>query len=205
MFTRISIAATIVLAAAVWGASLWFFGVNLAWEYTKPFSFTLAAVTAILTAFDLWLWCRWPCRWFHSMPYIGGIWKAELHSSYVDPNTGARSDPVTGTAIIAQTFSSISIRLKTDSARSFLIAERLVGHSDGAYDVIGVYQSDPEIHLRGSVSEIHYGAFRYHIAGNPPTELKGHYWTDRNTSGSIRLTPEAARSSAASPSTSSGS
>jgi hypothetical protein len=107
MFTRISIAATIILAALVWGAALWFFGVDLAWEYTKPFSFTLLAVSSILTAFDWWLW-RWlPCRWFHSVPNIAGTWKGELHSSFVDPKTGRQSDPVTGIATIKQTFSSL--------------------------------------------------------------------------------------------------
>jgi hypothetical protein len=188
MFTRISISSTIILAALVWAASLWFFGVDLAWEYTKPFSFTVVVVTSILTAFDRWLW-RWPpCRWLHDVPDINGNWKVELHSSYMDPQTGQRSDPVEGTAIIRQTFSDRSIRLDTERNKSFLLAERLVRHGDGAYEVIGVYQSDPDIHLRGGVSEIHYGAFRYSIAGNPPAEMRGHYWTDRNTAGSIRLT-----------------
>jgi SMODS-associating 2TM, beta-strand rich effector domain len=98
---------------------------------------------------------------------------------------------VFGTATITQTYSSISIRLKTESSSSFLIAERLIRHGDGACEVIGGYQSDPSIHLRGKQSEIHYGYFRYSVTGNPPTEMSGHYWTDRNTTGSIRLTLKA--------------
>lgn len=140
-------------------------------------------MTAVLVAFDKFLW-RWrPIKWFHTMPDIQGRWTAELQSSYV-------STHVFGTATIKQTFSSISIRLETDSSTSYLLAERLIRHGDGASEVIAVYQSDPSIHLRGSESEIHYGAFRYSILGNPPTEMKGHYWTDRGTSGSIRLTKQ---------------
>lgn len=121
------------------------------------------------------------------MPDIQGQWAAELRSSYVNPETKQVSDHVLGTATIRQTFSSISIRLETKSSTSFLLAERVIRHGDGASEVIAVYQSDPSIHLRGIESEIHYGAFRYSISGSPPVEMKGHYWTDRGTSGSIRL------------------
>jgi len=58
---------------------------------------------------------------------------------------------------------------------------------DGTTYVYGVYQSDPNIHLRGKVSEIHYGRFKYKIVGSPIVNLIGHYWTDRNTTGSIIL------------------
>jgi hypothetical protein len=181
MFTRISISATIVLTALVWGISLWLFGVDLSWDHAKPFSVTVLLVTAALTAFDKFLW-RWaPCRWFHTVPDIVGLWAAELSSSF-------SQDAVIGTATVTQTFSSISIRLKTDSGSSFLIAERLIRHGDGAYEVVGVYQNDPNIHVRSRQGEIHYGAFKYSVSGNPPTEMSGHYWTDRNTAGSIRLT-----------------
>jgi hypothetical protein len=32
-----------------------------------------------------------------------------------------------------------------------------------------------------------YGAFQYRVIGAPPTKMNGHYWTDRNTNGSIQL------------------
>ncbi|WP_366512535.1 hypothetical protein [Mesorhizobium sp.] len=93
-----------------------------------------------------------------------------------------------GTATIRQTFSTISIRITTASSNSVLKADRLVVAGDGAAEVFGVYQSDPDIHLRGAQSEIHYGAFRYSLKGSPPVEMTGTYWTDRNTRGSIQLT-----------------
>ncbi|WP_370169360.1 hypothetical protein [Bradyrhizobium elkanii] len=71
--------------------------------------------------------------------------------------------------------------------RSFQLAGRLIRHADGAYEVIGVYQSDPDILARGTDTEIHYGAFRYRVVGMPPKKMNGHYWTDRNTRGSIQL------------------
>ena len=187
MFTRFSVSAIIVLAAIVWGISLWIFGVKLTWEDSKPFSLTVAVVTGAVQAFDKVLWRRWPCRWFHSVPDLVGSWNVELRSSYSSPG-GPPLDPISGTATIIQTFSSLSIRIKTDSQASFLLAERLIRHGDGAYEVIGVYQSEPSIHLRGSQSEIHFGGFKYAVTGSPPVEMNGHYWTDRSTAGSIRLT-----------------
>ncbi|MGD5622406.1 hypothetical protein QUU41_22665, partial [Xanthomonas citri pv. citri] len=106
--------------------------------------------------------------------------------SYLKPG-GQPSEPLLGSATVIQTFSSLSIRIRTNSQSSFLLAERLIRHGDGAYEVIGVYQSEPSIHLRGSQSEIHFGGFKYAVSGSPPVEMNGHYWTDRNTAGSIRL------------------
>ncbi len=187
MLTRLSATTTIVLAAGIWGASLWVFGVDLSWEHAKPFSVTVLLVTAALTSFDRVLWRWWPCRLFHGVPDIAGDWTVELRSSYSFPGEDRERATVTGNATITQTFSSLSIRLKTKSSTSFLLAERIICHGDGACEVIGVYQGDPSIHLRGTLSEIHYGAFRYRVVGVPPTEMSGHYWTDRSTSGSIRL------------------
>ncbi len=43
------------------------------------------------------------------------------------------------------------------------------------------------IFLRGMRSEMHYGAILLNVHGNPVQSLEGHYWTDRNTSGSMSL------------------
>ncbi|KSV72241.1 hypothetical protein N183_27110 [Sinorhizobium sp. Sb3] len=73
----------------------------------------------------------------------------------------------------------------TEETESFLLASSFDIKDDGTTYVYGVYQSDPDIHLRGKVSEIHYGSFKYKVVVAPIMELIGHYWTDRNTTGSI--------------------
>src|SRR5438309_1456846 len=121
MFTRFSVSTIIILAAVVWGASLWIFGAPLSWEYAKPFTLTVFVVTAALAAFDKFLWRWWPCRWFHTVPDLAGSWTIELRSSY-------SQDVIPGSATITQTFSSLSIRLKTSTSTSFLLAERIIRH-----------------------------------------------------------------------------
>lgn len=170
----------------VWGASLRLSGLQVTWDYLKPFSITVAIVLAVLKSFDRWAWSWWPIFYFVPVPDLRGKWEVELHSTYKDP-AGTPATKIEGTAAIRQTFSSLSIRIVTPSSKSVLKAERISVQPDGEVEIYGVYQSDPSIHLRGDTSEIHYGAFRYHVIDRPPTTMEGTYWTDRITKGSIRL------------------
>lgn len=176
----------IILTVVVWGVSLKISGLQLTWDYLKPFSITVAIVLAILKAFDRWVWSWWPIVYFVRVPDLRGEWKVELHSTYKDA-TGTPAAKIEGTAVIRQTFSSLSIRMVTPSSKSVLKAERVSIEPDGDVEIYGVYQSDPSIHLRGDTSEIHYGAFHYHVIDRPPTIMEGTYWTDRVTKGAIRL------------------
>lgn len=187
MLNRFSVSVLLIIATAVWGAFLWILGVELSWDYAKPYSLTLAVLTSALWLFDRLLWKTWPISLFCKRPNLNGTWQATLRSTYVDPSTGNHAPEIKGFAAIRQTFSSFSLRLMTEQAESFLIVGSLDVQDDGTSYLHGVYQSDPNILLRSNVSEIHYGSFRYRILGNPPAELNGHYWTDRNTNGSIRL------------------
>lgn len=171
----------------MWGVYLWILGIELNWDHAKPYTLTLGTLTAALAAFDRFLW-RWPpFKYFLSTPDLAGTWRVSLQSTYTDPETGKQAAPVDGFASIRQTHSSISIRLMTEQAESFLVSQNLDRHTDGTTFVYGLYQSDPIIHLRGQVSEIHYGSFKYKVIGSPADCLVGHYWTDRNTRGSIEL------------------
>jgi hypothetical protein len=140
-----------------------------------------------LSGFNKFLWRLWPAKEFSGVPDLKGTWRVELKSTYKDPVTQEPKPPIQGFATIRQSYSLLSIRLMTEEAESFLVAQNIKRYDDGSYDVFGVYQSDPNIHLRGDVSEIHYGSFKYRVVGNPPTEMVGHYWTDRSTKGSIKL------------------
>ena len=53
--------------------------------------------------------------------------------------------------------------------------------------VSGVYRNKPRYEDR-SHSPIHYGAVWLQVIDTPAQMLDGHYWTDRNTAGEMRLT-----------------
>ena len=111
----------------------------------------------------------------------------ELKGDSVNLDTGQRIDPITCYMAVRQSLTRLSMRLMTPESSSWLIAHKIVEENDGVFRVAGVYTNMPGIELRGDRSEIHYGAFLLEVLGEPPTSLEGHYWTDRNSRGAMRL------------------
>jgi SMODS-associating 2TM, beta-strand rich effector domain len=93
---------------------------------------------------------------------------------------------VEGYVVIRQTFLNLSLRLLTKESSSHLVTE-IVCSVDGLYCVSGVYRNEPRCEDR-SHSPIHYGAVWLQVIDTPAQMLEGHYWTDRNTAGEMRLT-----------------
>lgn len=187
LLNKTSVSILLIIAIAVWGGFLWVLGIELTWEHAQPYSLTLAAITSCLWLFDRYIWRIWPIQKVIRRPDLNGTWRVSLQSTYKHPGSAEPVDPVSGFAVVRQTFSSISIRLMTEQAESFLVASSFDIQTDGTTYLYGAYQSDPSIHLRSGISEIHYGSFRYKLIGRPPNQISGHYWTDRSTNGSISL------------------
>jgi hypothetical protein len=187
LLNRTPVSILLVIAIAVWGGFLWLLGIDLTWEHAQPYSLTLAALTSCLWLFDQYIWKVRLVQKLVRRPDLNGTWRVTLQSSYKENGSGELAAEVVGFAVIRQTFSSMSIRLMTEQSESFLVASSFDVQPDGTTYVYGAYQSDPSIHLRSGISEIHYGSFRYKVIGRPPSRIDGHYWTDRNTTGSISL------------------
>lgn len=186
MPNRASLSILIILITAVWAAGLWALGIPLSWDHAKPYTFTVTVVTLLLWLFDRFLWRREPFRRFVKTRDMQGTWRVQLSSTYVDPATGQKKDSVFGYVSVRQRLTYLSLRLMTVESNSHLISYNFLFPDDQSVELTGVYQSDPSIHLRGQVSEIHYGAFRVRISGSPVDRIEGHYWTDRSTTGSIQ-------------------
>lgn len=185
MLNRASLSILIVIITAVWGAGLWDLGLPLTWDHAKPFTFTVTIVTTLVWLFDTHLWRCEPFRRFVKTPDIQGTWRVRLSSTYVNPKTLERAKPIIGYVSVRQRLSHLSLRLMTNESNSHLITHGFLFPDNQSVELTGVYQSDPSIHLRGVVSEIHYGAFKVMVSGHPADKIEGQYWTDRNTTGSI--------------------
>jgi SMODS-associating 2TM, beta-strand rich effector domain len=192
MISRISLASIIILAAAAWGAMVWFEGAELTWTMLRPFGVVLGFISIVISAYNRILWKVWPLNLLSYVPNLSGKWTVEIESNYHGKQNGKNAAPVQGTATIRQTHASLSIRVETSSQKSYLIAHSFIKHGDEVYEIAGVYQSDPELELRGSQSEIHYGAFKYTAGSSPIKEISGHYWTDRHTRGKIKFSKQEA-------------
>jgi hypothetical protein len=187
MISRAHLSTVLLLAALVWGVLLLIAGVAVSISWLKHLSSVTGVMLLLLAAFDLWLWrLSFLQGWFVKRPILRGTWQALLNSSWVDPSTGRASEPIEGFMVIHQTYSSLSLRLLTSQSTSVCVGAEIIASQDGTMSVAGVYRNEPRQRLREN-SPIHYGAFLIDVLGRPVDVLRGHYWTDRNTSGEIQL------------------
>lgn len=187
MIERLHLSALLLVAAVLWGLLLFLNGVVVSISWLRHLAVITGVLILLLAAFDLSLWkWRWLSPWFVSRPVIDGTWQTEITSSYIDPKTGVIVAPISAFMVVRQTFSRLSLRLITPESRSEVLGAEMVRSEDGTYRVIGVYRNEPRLSVRDR-SPIHYGGLVLQVHGQPPSQLEGHYWTDRNTSGEILL------------------
>ena len=103
------------------------------------------------------------------------------------PAEGSPGTPIEAYLAIRQTFSFIKIRLMTRESNSHLLAGSIVRDPSGLYVVTGIYRNLPDL-FRRLASPIHHGAMLLEVRKSPPIELRGEYWTDRDTKGEVRFT-----------------
>jgi hypothetical protein len=152
----------------------------------QRFGLVVAVVTIACVAFDKWIWA-WPMwkGWLVSRPHIRGTWQARLISNYMQDGKPVEKIVY---VVIRQSFSFLSIRMYTDAAKSFSLAHNLSkADDDDVFRASIVYLNEPQLKHRGKSSEIHYGALLIADIVHPVTVMKGHYWTDRGTSGVLEL------------------
>ncbi len=188
MIARSHITAVVFLAALLWGVLLIIDGVAVSISWLRHFSTVVGVLLFLLAGFDLWLW-RLPFLqgWFVKRPDISGTWRVTIRSNWVDPSTGKTVEPIEGYMVVRQTFSSLSLRLMTSESVSELLGAEIIRAPDGTFRVTGVYRNEPKLSVRER-SPIHHGAILLDVVGRPRSALKGHYWTDRGTSGELELT-----------------
>ncbi len=180
--------AIIYATVAAWTILLWINHQAVHSTWFAPLSTATTVVLGLVSLFELYLWkLRIFQGWFVKRPVIAGTWKAEIRSNWQNPDTGQPAPPITAYMIVRQTLSTLSMRLLTAESNSSLIGTEIVCSPDGIYCVSGVYRNEPAFSHR-SHSPIHYGALWLQISDNDNERAaEGHYWTDRETTGEIRL------------------
>ncbi len=186
MQLRTQVGLIIGLAVIVWAASLLLLGEALSWRMLAPFGITVTAVTSTSLLFVKYGW-RWKIfsGWLVERPDLAGTWRCRLTSSFRGSD-GAAVEKIVY-VVIRQTLTSLSFRLYTDSARSASIAENIARDGTDLFTLVIAYQNVPNIDHRGRDSEIHYGSALFAHIDYDCSRIEGHYWTDRNTKGSLVL------------------
>ena len=190
MLTRIHIASFIGLTIVIWMVALWVQGQPVvSVEFLRPFGVVVGATVAIVGGFSRWAWA-WPVfrGWYVKRPDIRGTWKVLLQSNWIDPATGKGIAPITAYFAVRQTLATLSLRLMTPESKSKLVAHSIELDGDAVYRIAGTYRNEPRVELQGDRSEIHHGSLLLEIYGTPPASMEGHYWTDRGTRGTMKVT-----------------
>lgn len=179
------------LTAVVWATAiglallLLLNGVGLPAGFFGPVSKVASAVVLLGVVFERWAW-RWPGvrTLLAKRPYVQGTWQVEIRSDYIDPSTGSRIAPITGYLVVRQTYSRLGIQLLTPESLSRLRGVELATDADNLSELLGIYVNEPSVHVRHR-SPMHYGALTLRLQGDLPSEMVGHYWTDRGTRGEL--------------------
>lgn len=185
MISRLHLSAIILVAAGIWAGLLILNGVSVKATWATPFSSVIGILLVLLAIFDLWIW-KWPIfrGWLVNRPYLGGTWNVSIKSDWIDPATGNPREPIAAYLAVRQTFSTMSMRLMTAESYGDLLTGEIARGADGTFRIGAIYRNEPKLLVRDR-SPIHYGAFLLQVEGSPPTNLSGHYWTDRNTKGEM--------------------
>jgi hypothetical protein len=183
--------ATVQLVAAivvlVFSGGIWITGGPLNAQWLRFYSAAVFLATLALTVWDRLLWRVPLAQRIESVPRnVRGTWKGRLTSAWIDPRTQQTVPEKAAYLVVRQTASEVSITLFTDEARSSSSIGTVSGEN-GSKSLEYMYLGSPDNAVQAR-SRIHHGSTSLRITGSPAYHLKGHYWTDRDSRGSLDFT-----------------
>lgn len=138
--------------------------------------------------FEHYLWrCKWLRPLIVKVPNLHGTWKGNLQSSWVDPKTGKKLEPIDIMVYIKQSFSSISVEIHTDKMISTsYIAGFRTDPDSGLQELCYTYSSKAHLATREN-NPWHDGTTKLTIYESTNPFLTGEYWTARKTVGTLKM------------------
>lgn len=170
------VAAAVVLTVAYYFSG----GTQTLWQALKPTSTAVTILGVLHALADRFLWRLLPVA-ISRRPYVGGTWKVSLKSyKYDEPG----QEPRVGFLVVKQTFSSISAHFITRESESHTLTCDLKQFDDQPLSIFAVYRNEPRLGNRNGVSQMHFGGMQLKVRGDAPSQMDGHYWTDRTPQSS---------------------
>jgi len=175
---------------AIWAIILFVTKTDLRinWEAVKKLPDVVTVYAILYFIFSRWLWRLQVFQgWLVPNPDLQGTWEGTLKTTWIDPKTGKVSTPIPLVLVIKQSFDSMNCVMYTQESTSVSNAAQ-ISEDDGSgiFALSYNYTNKPDAELRGR-SEIHDGAALLTVVRKPKRILKGEYWTNRKSTGSIEL------------------
>jgi hypothetical protein len=150
--------------------------------------YSTAVIVAILV-FALWEYWLWRQPFMQRLPRvprcIEGTWGGTLTSLWTDPATERRPDQKRVFLVARQTASRVTLVLLTEESTSRSSIARLSRDEIGL-SLAYMYSNRPDSRVAHR-STMHNGSAFVTISGSAPMQMRGRYWTDRNTRGELDL------------------
>jgi len=152
-------------------------------------SFVVLVDNLLIVLFVKYLWKLRALRgWLVSVPNLNGCWIGEIQSTWVDPLTGRRIDPIPVILNVKQTYLGFSCFMLTGEMRSDSISYQFLYDKDKQINqLIYTYTSTPKQTVKDR-SSYHFGTVAFSLTEDKSLSMVGNYWTDRKTTGTITLT-----------------
>lgn len=147
-------------------------------------STTISINIIIWMIFIAWAW-KWKIfyPWLVPFPNLSGNWEGTIKSNWKEKEL----EPIPIDVSITQNFFNIQVRIKTNESRSYSIGASFdIDNERGFQQLFYTYLNTPKAGVRDR-SEIHYGSTILNFDGFNVTKMDGEYWTDRETTGEIKL------------------
>lgn len=147
---------------------------------------TSTVVSLGLVVFDRWVWAwSWLQPWLVKRPDVRGTWRGVLRSRY-EPTPGEKLPDIPIYLCVKQTLTAIHVTMHSAESTSRTTGCVLETSADGHRRMGVLYFNEPDLHVR-TRSSPHYGALMIDLVDDPVCGLRGTYWTDRGTAGTVEL------------------
>ena len=183
--------AVVILSAFFWYGLAFFSGKDISklWDFIKLIPNVVTADLVALFVFTKWGW-KWTIfrKWLVPFPDLNGTWKGQINTTWIDPKTNKRPEPIPVVLTIKQSFTNVSCVMRTAEMTSYSYAEDFkLNNEKQIKQLVYSYASTPNAKVTER-SPAHNGTIILDIVGTPVKKLKGCYWTARKTTGEVELT-----------------
>ncbi len=174
----------------VWFAYATLSGFNLQElrDFIRPIPTVISADNLLILFFIKWAW-KWRRfqGWLVPFPDLNGTWQGTIQTNWKDAS-GNTPGPISVILTIKQTFVHLSCVMRTAEMESHSYVEGFQIDRERQFrQLCYSYTSRPKTGLRDR-SAPHDGTILFNIVAKSARKLEGEYWTQRQTTGTVKLT-----------------
>ena len=177
-FTLISITVLWIIIVTIFKISY------ISFESLKIFTTSVTLSIIIRSVFIIWFWKITPFRYIHDTPILEGEWLGNFKSSWKNQDGLPATESICAKISQPDIF-SVFIEQTTKESVSRSYGEELKKSGNETYILSYSYLNEPNANIRDK-SSIAYGSVRY-IINIKSLSIKGNYWTDKKTTGTVEL------------------